>query len=167
MQFEFKFQAEHLKQSLMALRHEVATPDQMLGSLGEALLRVNQDRHEQGLAPDGTPWKELAESTKKLKKGGRILYSRGDLLRFSYQITPDGLVLGTNDWKAAWHHFGTEPYTIRPVRAKALKFGGIFTKRVNHPGLPSRKLIGFPDSDKQLAADVIHDHLLLTLNRVR
>ena len=63
MQFTIEFQADHLARAMEAVRLEIATPQQMLGSLGESLLRVNQERHDQGLAPDGTKWKEASPMT--------------------------------------------------------------------------------------------------------
>ncbi|MEY2633602.1 MAG: hypothetical protein RIR00_2256 [Pseudomonadota bacterium] len=167
MQFTIAFQAEHLSRALEAVRLEIATPQQMLGSLGESLLRVNQERHDQGLAPDGTKWKELSPLTVQNKRKPKILFDHGDLLRFHYQVDRDTMRLGTNDWKAAFHHFGTKPYTITPKKAKALKFAGLLRRRVHHPGLPARPLIGFPESDQQLVTDVIEDHLTAVLNRVR
>lgn len=167
MQFTIEFQADHLTRALEAIRREIATPQEMLGSMGESLLRVNQERHAQGLAPDGSKWKELSPMTLQTKRKARMLYDHGDLLRFQYQVSGDTLRLGTNDGKAAFHHFGTKPYTITPKKAKALKFGGMMRKRVNHPGLPARALVGFPASDQKLVADVIEDHLTAVLNRVR
>lgn len=167
MQFTSEFQADHLFRALEAVRLEIATPQKMLGSLGESLLRVNQERHDQGLAPDGSKWKELSPLTLQNKRKPKMLYDQGDLLRFHHQVEGDSLLLGTNDWKAAFHHFGTKPYTITAKKAKALKFGGMCRKRVNHPGLPARQLVGFPASDQQLVGDVIEDHLTAVLNRVR
>ena len=167
MQFTIEFQADHLSRALEAVRLEIATPQEMLGSLGESLLRVNQERHDQGLAPDGSKWEELSPLTLQNKRKPKILYDHGDLLRFHYQVLGDSLRIGTNDWKAAFHHFGTKPYTITAKKAKALKFGGMFRKRINHPGLPARQLVGFPASDRQLVVDVIEDHLTAVLNRVR
>jgi phage gpG-like protein len=167
MLFTVEFQADHLSRALEAVRLEIATPQEMLGSLGESLLRVNQERHDQGLAPDGSKWKELSPLTLQSKRKPKMLYDHGDLLRFHYQVEGDSLRLGTNDWKASFHHFGTKPYTITAKKAKALKFGGMYRKRVNHPGLPARQLVGFPASDRQLVGDVIEDHLTAVLNRVR
>lgn len=167
MQFTIEFQADHLSRALEAVRLEIATPQEMLGSLGESLLRVNQERHDQGLAPDGSKWKELSPLTLQSKRKQKMLYDHGDLLRFHYQVGGDILRIGTNDWKAAFHHVGTKPYTITANKAKALKFGGMYRKRVNHPGLPARQLVGFPASDQQLVGDVIEDHLTAVLNRVR
>ena len=201
MQFTVEFQADHLAAILEAVRNEVATPQQMLGSIGESLFNANQHRQAQGLAPDGTPWRPLSpmtigtatwnaqkESFRKkgqlslatarqvqARKGSRMLYAHGDMLEsFNYQVQGNSLRLGFSDQKAVWHHFGTgtfgprgSPYTISPKKAKALAFGGLVRKRVNHPGIPGRQLVGFPASDRQLTGELIRDHLTLVLNRVR
>ena len=200
MQFTIEFQADHLARSMEAVRLEIATPDQMLRSIGETLKPVNEDRHAQGLAPDGTKWKELSPMTigsavwksqddsfrkngqmslataqKVQAKKSRILYANGDMLgSFNYQVQGTELKLGFSDQKAVWHHFGTgtygpkgAAYTITPKKAKALAFGGLFRKRVTHPGIPARQLVGFPSSDQRLVGDVIEDHLTAVLNRVR
>ena len=99
-------------------------------------------------------------------KAKRILYQYGDLLRFSYQVDGGQLRIGTTDYKAAWHHYGTGkygtgrgPYTIRPKTKKALAFGGGLFSKVTHPGVPARPLIGFPDSDQSIAARIVAEHL--------
>lgn len=172
MQYLIEFQVDHLNKVLEAVRREIATPSQMLGSLGESLLRVNRNRHNAGLAPDGSKWKPLAESTLKEKRKGGILNKTGEMLQsFNYQVEGDTLRLGfdgvRNAQLAIWHHDGTDPYVIEAKNGKALKFAGIYRKRVNHPGLPSRPLVGFPASDQKLTVDVIEDHLLNVLNNVR
>lgn len=172
MQFSIEFQVDHLVRALEAVRLEIATPQQMLGSLGESLLRVNQQRHNQGLAPDGSKWKPLSPMT---VGKSRLLYGHGDMLgSFNYQVQGDELKLSFSDRKAVWHHFGTgtfgprgTPYTISPKKAKALAFGGMFRRRVTHPGIPARLLTGFPASDQLLTIEVIDDHLKAVLNRVR
>lgn len=172
MLFEMKFQVNHLDRALTAARHVVSHPGELLVSVGESLLRVNRNRHNAGLAPDGTKWKELSPLTLLEKRKGGPLNKSGRMLEsFNYQVNSDTLTLGfdgaTESMRAAWHHSGTNPYTISPKRAKALKFGGMYRKRVNHPGLPSRKLVGFPDADRRLAAEVVGDYLTVILNRVR
>jgi hypothetical protein len=42
---------------------------------------------------------------------------------------------------------------------------GIFRKRVHHPGLPPRPLLGWPESDRQLAEEELADYLELVLER--
>ena len=49
MQFTLEFQADHLTAVMEAVRREIATPVEMLGSIGEALFIVNQERHNKGL----------------------------------------------------------------------------------------------------------------------
>jgi phage gpG-like protein len=171
MQFDIELNADHLTSVLEVVRREIATPKQMLVSLGESLQRVNLDRHNAGLAPDGSKWKELSELTLKEKRKGGILNKTGDMLNsFNYKIQgSDTLRLGFNgNWEsklAFWHHNGTEPYLIEPLKKRALSFGGITVKRVNHPGLPSRPLVGFPVSDQQLTTNVLEDHLTAVLRR--
>lgn len=172
MQFDIEFQANHLKQMLEVVRREIATPQEMLGSIGESLFRVNQERHNKGIDPDGQPWKELAESTKAAgkRKGGPLNRTGRMLANFHYQVQADALRLGFDGgdgFPAIFHQDGSKAHVIAARRAKALAFGGMFRKRVNHPGLPIRRLIGFPDSDQQLAADVMADHLTLVLNSIR
>lgn len=172
MQFTIEFQAEHLGLVMEAVRQEIATPQEMLGSFGESLLRVNQERHSQGLDPDGNPWKELAASTlaEGSRKGGPLNKTSRMLANFHYQVVGDTLRLGFDGgdgFKAKFHQDGSRPHVITAKKAKALKFGGIFRKRVNHPGLPVRKLVGFPQSDQQLVVDVADDHLTAVINRVR
>jgi len=197
MQFEIEFETSHLDRVLEAARREIASPDEMLGGIGEELLRVNRRRHAQGVDPEGNYWKPLSpltlgsavwknqdESFRKSKslsietarkvrsKRGGVLRNTGRMLAsFNYQVSSDTLIMGfdgARDAKlAGWHHGGTDPYTIVPKEKKALSFAGIVRKRVNHPGLPKRELVGFPDSDKLLVENVTVDYLTRVLNRVR
>jgi phage gpG-like protein len=172
MQFDVEFQAEHLDAMMAAIRHEVATPQEMLESMGLALVFANEERHRQGLDPDGKPWKELAESTKAAgpRKGGPLNRTGRMLESFRHQANGDTLRLGFNDgdgFPAIFHQDGSKPHVISARKAKALAFGGIVRKRVNHPGLDARPLVGFPDSDQQLVADVAADHLSLVINSIR
>ncbi|WP_306602538.1 phage virion morphogenesis protein [Azonexus sp.] len=172
MKFKIEFQASHVAQIMEAIRREVATPQQMLGSVGESLLIENQDRHKAGVDPDGNPWKELAESTKSAgpRKGGPLMRTGRMLRNLNYQVTSDSLRLGFDSgdgFPAIFHQDGSRPHVITAKKGKSLKFGGIYRKRVNHPGLPVRRLLGFPDSDQRLIADVLADHLSKVANKVR
>ncbi|MDI1276834.1 phage virion morphogenesis protein [Methylobacter sp.] len=136
-------------------------------------MRVNRDRHDRGVAPDGSTWKELSPLTlaQGSRKGGPLNKTGRMLQSFHYQVANDTLALGfdgARDGKlAGFHHFGTDPYTIRTTHKAVLAFAGIVARRVNHPGLPQRQLVGFPDSDQKLTAEVTADHLTRVLNRVR
>lgn len=171
MQFDIEFQANHISRMMEAVRREVATPQEMLGSMGESLLRVNQERHAQGVDPEGEKWKELAESTKAAgkRKGGPLNRTGRMLANFHYQVQNDALRLGFDGgdgFPAVFHQDGSHPHVITARKAKALHFGGMFRKRVNHPGLVARTLVGFPASDQKLVADVVTDHLALAINDV-
>jgi phage gpG-like protein len=189
MHYQFDFQLGALKTGFAAAQLALLKPDRLLGSIGQALLQVNEARHRKGLAPDGTPWKPLAKSTmagymeanqhkytfirgknvgartnlkkrQEVRDAKRILYVHGDLLRFSYRVENGALWLGTVDHKAEWHHFGRkEPYTIKAAPGKALAFMGIVRKQVQHPGLPARPLVGFPAGDRQVVEDLTQEHL--------
>lgn len=172
MQFTVEIQADHLANMMEAIRREIATPEQMLGSIGESLLIVNTERHNQGLDPEGKPWAPLAPSTlaSGSRKGGPLNRTGRMLASFIYQPDGDTLRLGFNGgdgFPAIFHQDGSRPHVITAKKGKALKFGGMFRKRVNHPGLPIRRLVGFPDSDRQLVGDVTADHLTQILNSVR
>jgi phage gpG-like protein len=202
MQIKIDFQLENYRQALAAYKSVVTRPAGLLGAIGASVLRENQRRHDQGLAPDGTPWAPLATSTlhaivasrqhkitkiagktvgarsdfkaaQKIMAGKRILVDRGDLLRFYYQVDGHDVVIRTMDQvKAAWHHLGTgthgpkgQSYEIRPKVAKALAFGGLMRKRVNHPGVPARPLVGFPSGDHDIVQRIVADHISGALNR--
>lgn len=172
MQFTIEFQADHLTAVMEAVRREIATPAEMLGSIGESLFRVNQERHNQGLDPEGKPWAPLAASTlaEGKRKGGPLNKTGRMLANFHYQVRGDNLRLGFDQgdgFKAIFHQDGSRAHVITAKKGKALKFGGLFRKRVNHPGLPARRLVGFPESDKQLVGDVTADHLTAVINRIR
>ncbi|WP_445372701.1 phage virion morphogenesis protein [Methylomonas sp. HW2-6] len=173
MQFEIEFDTSHLDHILEAARREIATPEEMLGSIGESLLRVNRKRHEKGVDPEGKAWKPLSTMTlaEGKRKGGPLKKTGRMLASLNYQVSANTLILGfdgARDAKlAAIHHGGTDPYVIRPRNKQALAFGGIVRRRVNHPGLPKRELLGFPESDKNLVEHVTIDHLTRVLNRVR
>jgi hypothetical protein len=173
MQFQIEFQAEHLHRALAAARLAISQPHDILANIGEGLLRVHQERHDSGLAPDGSKWKELADSTKTDgKRRGGPLNKTGDMLKsFKYQVEDSSLRLffdGARDSKLAnIHHGGTGPYVISAIKAKALHFGGIFRRRVHHLGLPARALVGMPPSDQTMVGHISADHLTQVLNRVR
>lgn len=156
MQFEIEFNTDHLNRIMDAVRREIATPQDVLGSIGNELFRANSKRHNAGKGPDGKDWQELSPITlaKKGKRKGGPLKKSGDMLAsLDFQINGDELILGFDESRVEGklpgiHHFGTE-------------------RKGRHPGIPKRDLIGFPDSDKKIVTDVTIDHLTRVLNRVR
>lgn len=72
-------------------------------------------------------------------------------------------VVGTEDWKAPIHHFGTRPFQIRPRNKKWLVFktagGMVFSKMVNHPGIPARPILPSVAAGNQMIQDVGNAYL--------
>ena len=174
MQFDIDLEIDYadLKAVLSSARAALANPDEILGSIGEALLRVNRQRHKQGVDPHGQAWKPLSPLTLAAgeRKGGPLTRTGRMLASLNYQVDGDVLRLGFDGgdaFQAIWHQKGTDPYTIYPTHKKVLAFAGVVAKRVNHPGLPKRELLAFPESDQKLAADVAADHLTVILNRAK
>lgn len=82
------------------------------------------------------------------KDGSPATLSRSTTMRRSVRITEvtgDAVVIGSDRKYAAIHQFGgtTRAHVIRAKKGKALKFGGRFYRKVNHPGskIPARPFI--------------------------
>ena len=102
------------------------------------------------------------------KKGNRILYEHGDMLGSLHpSVNGNVLTLAFGNEKAKWHHKGTEPYTIRPKKGKALKFAGMYRKKVDHSGLPARPLLGFPEDDADAVKHLVQDHIKYLLSNMK
>jgi phage gpG-like protein len=78
-------------------------------------------------------------------------------------------VVGTNVAYAAIHQFGgqTKPHVIRPKFKRALAFGGVVVRQVQHPGskIPARPFLALtPEDGEDLIADA-EDFLQEQINR--
>ena len=117
------------------------------------------------------------QRVRRLEQAGRrslanILIARGDL-RDSYatksrhhleRISKAGLVIGSKHPLARFHEYGTNPYTIRPRRAKALRFVGsqgsqVFRGVVRHPGLPARPVTPLQPEDVQELRESLYRYI--------
>lgn len=167
MQIIIDIQAGDFNRTLSLIQQMIAEPQPMLESIGETLLNRNRERHRKQVDPEGTPWHPLSAMTLAGKKSSRILYEQGDMLGSLHYKPPTGniLTLAFANEKAKWHHEGTGPYPIRPKKGKALKFTGIYRKKVNHPGLPARPLLGFPDDDADSVTRLVKDHIGYLLSK--
>lgn len=125
----------------------------VMGEIASEMLRSTQARFESGIAPNGAAWKPT-------KRGGRILWQTGRLMRSIYaDVDERAAIIGTGDVRAPWHQFGTKPYTIRAKPGRALFWRGAPhpVGRVNHPGLPARPFLGISAQDKQMILEVAAD----------
>jgi phage gpG-like protein len=139
------------------------SPRQYSQLVGLRLLRwVDQNFRAEG---SEEKWAPLRPSTIAGRRGqgvgARALQDTGRLKQsFAMELPADDkVVVGTSVEYAKWHHEGTRAYKIIPKRARVLKFnavgGTIYSKKVNHPGLPSRKLIPSERLAREISVDAI------------
>ena len=130
--------------------------------LMRSIAGIMADAVEENFAQQGRPkWQGLKPPG---RTGGQILQKSG---RLAASITPasdtDSAQVGTNVKYAAIHQFGgkTAAHEIRPRHAKALRFGGRFAKKVNHPGsdIPARPFLTLGETDLQDIEETVSDYL--------
>lgn len=126
----------------------------VMKAFGEHLFRTMQQRFDQEVAPDGSPWAPLAESTLEKRnrnarshrgRGGspKILTDKSDLRKdFAPFADADSVMLGTPLDYAAIHQFGGE--------------AGRLDHRVN---IPARPYLGVTKEDDEELNATILDHL--------
>ncbi len=96
----------------------------------------------------------------KTGRDGKILQDSGQLAAsISTDHGQDFAQIGSNKVYAAIHQLGgkTKPHVIEAKPGKMLHFGGVFRKRVNHPGsnIPARPYLPFlADGSLQVDAEV-------------
>ncbi len=160
---KFTADTRAVRAAFARMRRAGLQPRPALLAIAEHLQRSHRDRWRRGIGPDGRPWAPLRPSTLSAKRGRFPLYEEGDMLRgLVTRASGKRLVFGISDWKAPLHHFGTEPYTITPRKKKALAWPGGPgpRRRVDHPGLPARPLVGISASDRREIVEIIEDYLV-------
>jgi len=130
---------------------EISDTQRLAENIGEALVSGTHDRFEQGVAPDGTPWKPTV-------RGGQILVDTGRLKNsIGYEASPAMVVVGTNAEYASTHQEGAE---IKAKNAKNLKFK-VGDKWVSKPSVtvPPRPFVGISEEDKQESKACVLRHV--------
>jgi phage gpG-like protein len=132
--------------------------------VGAYVERSTDDRFRTETGPDGTPWRSLANSTLATKRNRKTLQETGKMRdSLSYTANAREAIVGFSDKKARWHQLGTNPYTIEPRRASLLRFmganGPVFARRVNHPGLLARPMLGISYNDEREILAIARDHV--------
>ncbi len=102
--------------ALRAMLERQAQPatgkDSLAPRLGQYLQNSTRARFKTETKPDGTPWKELKQSTIRRKKShaDKILTLRGNLRDYIrwQPLDDNGVEVGTNTEYAAIHQFGGE-----------------------------------------------------------
>lgn len=162
------------------LARKARNPSGVLKVVGEALLRVQNQRFQSQTDPTGKPWARLKPLTALLRGSrGPILRRSGNLMRSgAWQVSGTTLRIGLNTIYAAVHQFGA---TIKPVRAKMLAIGigsanigrsrgGLILGKASnsHPSsvvmarkvtIPARPIVGFGPKDQEAASNAVADWL--------
>lgn len=140
------------------LQQLAADPRLLMAEIGQTLVTNRQLRFETGTGPDRKPWKP---SIRAQRSRGQTLIDRG-LLRESVVRQPvvsgNSVTLSSNLRYAAVHEFGA---TIRPVRAKALRFalpGGGFAT-VKKAVIPARPFMAFDRKDREDVMATVRAHI--------
>jgi len=134
---------ERLKAGLGRLRSLIADLTPVMDEMGAEMTAATQDRFKSGVAPDGSPWPELAQATKD-KRGAdaKPLVDRGHLRdSISWQASATEVSVGSNRAYARIHQFGGQ------------------AGRNNAVTIPARPYLGVGEDDKALLAELIGDHL--------
>lgn len=126
----------------------------LMRSMAGIMMRAVEDN----FAEEGRPkWQDLHPGTKmaRAKEGkwpGKIMQRSGGLASSFVQAWDTQMaVVGTNKIYAPIQHFGgrTRPHVIRARNKRALSFGGIVVRQVNHPGsnIPARSIMRLTPRD--------------------
>lgn len=184
---EISIQTDQLDAALRRILEAVSNASPVMGQISH----IMWDAVEENFQQEGRPrWLGLAPSTLQARVGGelkrkggvhktgawslkvgqrvarsvKILQASG---RLASSIIPShdatSATVGTNVIYAAIQNFGgeTRPHTIEARNAKALHFGGIFAKRVKHPGskIPARPFLTITDADGVAIEEAMANYL--------
>jgi phage gpG-like protein len=154
----------------------------MLKEIGQDMAESTQRRFDTLIGPDGQPWAPNAESTfdaylskfarprnkdgtlsksgQQRKAGKKPLTGELGALRgtINYQVQGNAVSIGSPQFYAPYQQEGTKPHTIVARQAKALAFGGVVVRKVNHPGIPARPFLGFSDQDQADILDIVRSY---------
>jgi phage gpG-like protein len=102
----------------------------------------------------------MPQSKAAIAKAGKTLQDKGHLRdSYTFNLTQGGVEIGSNLIYAAIHHFGgqTAPHVIRAKNKKALAFGGVIVKSVNHPGskFPPRPVLGVGPAQERRIGNIL------------
>ena len=148
-------------------------------NLGGFIVRQDHiDRLDRGLGVDGRGMTPLSPNTVASKGNSKILVDSDKMRRLNVKkatkqkqivtISPGGKrkypgTSVTQKEVGGFHQAGTGPYTITPKKAKFLRFktasGVVYTKKVNHPGLPKRQWFGISKTAEERVVKMIESKI--------
>lgn len=151
---EAKLEYKPVLNALRRAANEMTNTRLLMRSVAGIMFRAVEDNFEQ----EGRPkWKDLHPGTKQGRHlqgtwPGKILQRSGSLASSIVQDF-DGTraIVGTNKIYGPIHQFGgkTKAHVIKARNKRALSFGGIVVRQVNHPGsnIPARPYLRLTPRD--------------------
>ena len=155
-----------------------------LNKVGEIIKRDHYQRLERGEGVDGSQMKSLSPNTISAKGNNKILVDTGQMRNLvidKASKTNQAVVIHPGEKRqykgtsvtmsdvGGFHQKGTSPYTITPKKARILAFQGsdgmVFTKKVNHPGLPKREWFGISNDANQRSERLMEERIEQELRR--
>ena len=165
---EIKIDDSSLKYGLGKLLKNATATRPMMASIATELSSLTEDNFADE-AWGGRKWKSSAAAK---ARQGRALQDSGQLAAsINTKVGNDFAKIGTNKAYAAIHQFGgkTSAHKIVPKKKKALAFGGIVRKSVNHPGstIPARPFLPIDENGnlQNGAEESILDIALIALQK--
>jgi phage virion morphogenesis protein len=175
MQIHVKIDAAAAGAALDGMLARLRDTRPLRAAIGEALLRSTKERiGAGGPDPEGEPWEPLSPAYLLVKKGRGILAETGMLhSTLVWQLTPDGVAVGSNRAYAAIHQLGGEirkPASVGTVRLR--KSGGrtLFAKKTHKRAtaltvrigahtirIPARPYLGVSAADGALLEESVAD----------
>ena len=172
---EIKVDIKNVTDSLERLERANANMAPLMLELSETLYAAVMQNFEENGRPHwmGLDPKTVASRNKSrhsMEDGSMSILQRSGALKNSIVAQHDshsavvGVATGRGaDKYAAIHQFGgkTKPHVIQAKNKKALAFGGIFRKSVNHPGsnIPARPFLSLTDTDEDKILRSVNDYL--------
>ncbi len=150
---EVSIDDRELQELLSGIMKHMADMTPVNREIGEVVYESVQRNFEEKRAPDGTPWKPLAESTKKARaKKGRsaediLILNRILMGSIHVDAYPDRAELGTDVVYAAVHQFGIGERSF------------IETRR-HFAEIPARPYLGVRDEDWPEIKDAVLTYII-------
>ena len=136
--------------------HRMGDTQDLMDSIGEALVSSTLQRFQDEKDPDGKKWKPSARAA---ASGGTTLSDTGRLQKsIEYAATSNRVMVGSNLPYARIHQLGG---TVRAKKGKFLKFKGldgedVFVREVS---IPARPYLGISDDDREEIMATMTDFL--------
>lgn len=127
--------------------------------VGGYMVREIRKHFDHSTLWDDSPMPPSKDGGKTLVKSQALQNSYGN-----YEVSGGTVTLGSDSPYASYQHDGTDPYVIQPKSKLALHFmaGGEmrFAKKINHPGLVPRPVLGVNPRNEQMIIKYITTKLL-------